>query len=223
MQLGCDTNYSGGCVLLQNNKIIDIIMYPDKVNNEELNKLIKYRKLKDVEFFSKRYNKKFRGYSDSLDKQVFSEMKDLKFKTDRDYKLLNDFFLKHKNNIEKVIIEKPLLQSSNNSSIEAIAGGLISLDIYRFICYINDIEVKIISESEWRKYYDYKPCPDSFFEQFKDTKKTRNEITREWRKLESIRLAEKHISNIKDWYKIGKSKKINDNICEASLIGYINI
>lgn len=130
----------------------------------------------------------------------------------------------HKKNIEKVIIEQPLMQTANPTTIMAISSMFKMLGIIICLLDLLCIDYELVSVGTWRKKYNYKKLSkdDTAFilkNKQKGTKKTAGQVKREFAKLESIRIAEELVPNIKDWYIPPRCRVINDDIVESALIG----
>ena len=207
---GLDISSIGYFVLLENNKIIDICQVPQKTEDKELSKGLTNLK-KDA---------KIKGNKTKCEREI-KIINNKILNLPRDCKRVFEWLSKYKDQIEIVNIEKPLLQTFGSSSIISLTRMSEYMGIVTCMLDILNIPYNIISISEWRSNFDYKKMDkDEVQKLVLQTKKTKTEITREFAKQESLRIALEKIENIEEFY-ITKGRKINSDILESALIGLI--
>ncbi len=208
---GLDISSCGYFCLLEENKIIDICQVPQKTENKELSKGLTSLK-KDA---------KIKGNKTKCEKEI-KLINNKILNLPRDCKRVFEWLSKYKDEIEIVNIEKPLLQTFGSSSIISLTRMSEYMGIVTCMLDILNIPYNIISISEWRSHYDYKKMDkDEVQRLVLETKKTKTEITREFAKQESLRIALEKIENIEDWYITKGCKKINMDIVESAIIGLV--
>ena len=207
---GLDISSIGWFTLLEGNKIISICQVPQKIENKELSKGLTNLK-KDA---------KIKGNKTKCEKEI-KLINNKILNLPRDCKRVFEWLSKYKDEIEIVNIEKPLMQSFGPTSIVSLTKMAEYMGIVTTMLDILNIPYNIISISEWRSHYDYKKMDkDEVQKLVLETKKTKTEITREFAKQESLRIALEKIENIEEFY-ITKGKKINSDILESALIGLV--
>lgn len=210
-RVGLDISSIGWFTLLEGNKIISICQVPQKTENKELSKGLTNLK-KDA---------KIKGNKTKCEKEI-KLINNKILNLPRDCKRVFEWLSKYKDEIEIVNIEKPLLQTFAMSSITSITRMFEYLGIITCMLDILDIPYNIISISEWRSHYDYKKMDkDEVQKLVFETKKSKTEITREFAKQESLRIALEKIENIEDWYIPEGKKKINSDIYESALLALV--
>jgi hypothetical protein len=119
------------------------------------------------------------------------------------------------------------MQTVNPTTIQSLSKMSEYIGICRTLLELNNIPLNFISILDWRKNYDYRKLPESFIQEYRDINKhkknvpTKGEISREWTKQESIRLAKEHVVNIEEFWIPKGSKNISDDICESALLGLL--
>ena len=205
---GLDISSCAYFVLLEGNKIIDLCQVPQKIEDKELSKTLTLLK-KDA---------KIKGNKTRCEKEI-KLINNKILNLPRDCKRVFEWLYQYKDDIEIVNIEKPLLQTFSASSIISITRMFEYLGIVTTMLDILDIPYNIISTSEWRSHYDYKKMDkDEIAERIIETGRTKTDITREFAKQESLRIALEKIENIEEFY-ITKGKKINSDVIESALLG----
>ena len=207
---GLDISSIGFFVLLEGNKIVDICQVPQKTEDKELSKgLTKLKK-----------DAKIKGNKTKCEKEI-KLINNKILNLPRDCKRVFEWLSKYKDEIEIVNIEKPLMQSFGPTSIVSLTKMAEYMGIVTTMLDILDIPYNIISISEWRSNYDYKKMDkDEVQRLILETKKSKTEITREFAKSESLRIALELVDNLEDFY-ITKGKKINSDVVESVLLGLI--
>jgi hypothetical protein len=197
-KLGIDNGYHGYWVFLHKdtNNIIFAIEFPQKSkkNNKRILELRKQLPLC-----------KYKYEIANIKKKIYH----LKMITPR---LVNEFIEKIKpymNDIVSCNIEKPLEQSINASSMKSFIAGGQALGYNRSILDILEIDYELVSVKSWQAFHKFTPAPKHFT----------GDKKREFSKQESIRICQEKIPNIKDFWIPKGCLKINDNICDACLIG----
>jgi len=207
---GLDISSIGFFTLLEGNKIVSICQVPQKIENKELSKRLTILK-KDA---------KIKGNKTRCEKEV-KLINNKILNLPRDCKRVFEWLSKYSDKIEVVNIEKPLMQTFAMSSITSIVRMFEYLGIVTTMLDILNIPYNIISISEWRSHYDYKKMDkDEVQKLVLETKKSKTEITREFAKQESLRIALEKIENIEEYY-ITKGKKINSDIVESSILALV--
>ena len=207
---GLDISSIGFFTLLEGNKIVDICQVPQKTEDKELSKgLTKLKK-----------DAKIKGNKTKCEKEI-KLINNKILNLPRDCKRVFEWLSKYKDEIEVVNIEKPLLQTFGSSSIISLTRMSEYMGIVTTMLDILDIPYNIISISEWRSNYDYKKMDKEEVQRLiLETKKTKTEITREFAKQESLRIALEKIENIKEFY-ITKGKKINSDVVESAILALV--
>ena len=211
-KIGLDISSIGYFVILEGNKIIDLHQVPQKKSDTKdiMNQITQLKK-----------DAKIRGNKTKCEKEIKALQNQI-LSQPRNTKEVFEWLSKYKDDIEIVNIEKPLLQTMNASSINAIAKMFEYLGIVTAMLDILEIPYNIISISEWRSKFDYNKMDKADIEtRMKETRKTKTEITREFAKLESIRIAEERVSNIKDYYIPKGCKNISSDIVESAILGLV--
>lgn len=209
-RVGLDISSIAWFVLLEQNKIIDICQVPQKIEDKELSKSLTKLK-KDA---------KIKGNKTKCEKEI-KLINNKILNLPRDCKRVFEWLSKYKDEIEIVNIEKPLLQTFGPTSVQSLAKMAEYMGIVTTMLDILDIPYNIISISEWRSNYDYKKMDkDEVQRLILETKKSKTEITREFAKQESLRIALEKIENIKYFY-ITKGKKINSDVVESSILALV--
>lgn len=207
---GLDISSIGWFTLLEGNKIISICQVPQKTENKELSKGLTNLK-KDA---------KIKGNKTKCEKEI-KLINNKILNLPRDCKRVFEWLSKYKDEIEIVNIEKPLLQTFGSSSIISLTRMSEYMGVVTTMLDILDIPYNIISISEWRSNYDYaKMDKDEVQRLVLETKKSKTEITREFAKQESLRIALEKIENIEEFY-ITKVKKINSDVIESALLALV--
>lgn len=209
-RVGLDISSIAWFTLLEGNKIIDVCQVPKKIENKELSKHLTNLK-KDA---------KIKGNKTKCEKEI-KLINNKILNLPRDCKRVFEWLSKYKDEIEIVNIEKPLLQTFGSSSIISLTRMSEYMGIITCMLDILDIPYNIISISEWRSNYDYKKMDkDEVQRLVYETKKSKTEITREFAKQESLRIALEKIENIEEFY-ITKGKKINSDVVESALLALV--
>ena len=209
-RVGLDISSIGWFTLLEGNKIISICQVPQKTENKELSKALTNLK-KDA---------KIKGNKTKCEKEI-KLINNKILNLPRDCKRVFEWLSKYKDEIEIVNIEKPLLQTFGSSSIISLTRMSEYMGIVTCMLDILNIPYNIISISEWRSHYDYKKMDkDEVQKLVLETKKSKTEITREFAKQESLRIALEKIENIEDFY-ITKGKKINSDVVESAILALV--
>lgn len=200
-RVGIDTATSGCVAITSEDKVIDIIKYPEKIYDKSLEKIID-AKIKFLETQEKTKTKI---------KQLKAEKKALKRRSIRNYKAIYDFLFKYRDNIKEVIIEEPIRQVSGMAtSIDAIFANAQTLGVYTTICSILELPYKLYSPTQWHKMFDYKLTT-------KTQKEKREEI-----KIQSIQFCKDFFKNADDFLIKKGCRKEDDNIAEAMLLSLIS-
>lgn len=208
---GLDISSIGWFTLLEGNKIVSICQVPQKIEDKELSKHLTNLK-KDA---------KIKGNKTKCEKEI-KLINNKILNLPRDCKRVFEWLSKYKDEIEVVNIEKPLLQTFSASSIVSITRMFEYLGIITCMLGILDIPYNIISISEWRSHFDYKKMDkDEVQRLVLETKKTKTEITRDFAKQESLRIALEKIENIKEFYITKGCKKINMDIVESAILSLV--
>lgn len=207
---GLDVSSIGYFCLLEGNKIISICQVPQKIENKELSKLLTTLK-KDA---------KIKGNKTKCEREI-KLVNDKILNLPRDCSRVFEWLSKYKDDIEIVNIEKPLLQTFGSSSIISLTRMAEYMGVVTTMLDILNIPYNIISISEWRSKFDFKKMDKEEVQRLVlETKKTKTEITREFAKSESLRIALELVDNLEDFY-ITKGKKINSDVVESVLLGLI--
>lgn len=210
-RVGLDISSIAWFVLLEQNKIISICQVPQKVEDKELSKQLTKLK-KDA---------KIKGNKTKCEKEI-KLINNKILNLPRDCKRVFEWLSKYKDEIEVVNIEKPLLQTFGSSSIISLTRMSEYMGIVTTMLDILDIPYNIISISEWRSNYNYAKMDKEEVQRLVyETKKSKTEITREFAKQESLRIALEKIENIEDWYIPEGKKKINSDIYESALLALV--
>lgn len=198
---GVDTATTGSIAIVDGNKIIDVIKYPDRVYDKGQEKIIK-AKIKYLETQERSVTKI---------KNLKAELKALKRRADRDYKSLYGFLKKYRNKLDYICVEEPIRQSVLGTSIDAIFANAMTLAVYLTICSILDLKVILVRPQDWHKQYVY------------SGKGSNTKEKREFIKQESIEFCRENFENADEFILYGKKKVPDDNIAEATLIALYNI
>lgn len=198
--VGIDTSNTGAVAIVSENKIIDVLKYPNRIYDKGQEKIID-SKIKLLEKQPRTATKI---------KALKAEKKALKRRATRDYKSIYDFLKKYKENIDLVIIEEPIRQIAGMAtSIDAIFANAMTFGVYLTICSILGLKVRLFSPTEWHKYFQY------------DIKGKTNKDKREAIKEQSIDFCRAIFENSDDFLIKKGCKKPDDNIAEACLLGII--
>lgn len=210
-RVGLDISSIGWFTLLEGNKIVDICQVPQKIEDKELSKHLTNLK-KDA---------KIKGNKTKCEKEI-KLINNKILNLPRDCKRVFEWLSKYKDEIEIVNIEKPLLQSFGATSIISLTRMSEYMGIVTTMLDILYIPYNIISISEWRSHYDYKKMDkDEVKRLVYETKKSKTEITREFVKQESLRIALEKIENIEEFYITKGCKKINMDIVESAILSLV--
>lgn len=195
--IGIDTATTGCVAVVSENKIIEVLKYPERIYDKGEEKIIAC-KIKQLEKQPKTATKI---------KALKAQLKSLKRRATRDYKSIYDLLNKYKEDIEVVIIEEPIRQVSGMAtSIDAIFANAMTLGVYLTICSILGLEVKLFSPTEWHKHFNYDI-------EGKSTKEKREII-----KKQSIEFCRDLFENADDFLIKKGCRKPDDNIAESCLL-----
>lgn len=195
--VGIDTATTGAVAITLNNKIINVLKYPERIYDKGEEKIID-SKIKLLEKQPRTATKI---------KALKAEKKALKRKATRDYGAIYNFLKLYKDNIDVVVIEEPIRQISGMAtSIDAIFANAMTLGVYMAICSILGLRVKLLSPTEWHKYFDY------------DIKGKSSKEKREIIKEKSIQICRERFINADDFLIKKGCKKPDDNIAEAIIL-----
>lgn len=196
-RVGIDTATTGAVAITCENKIIDVLKYPDREYDKTAEKYLD-TKIKILETQEKTKTKI---------KALKAEKKALKRRATRNYKAIYDFLYKYKDNIDEVVIEEPIRQVSGMAtSVDAIFANALTLGVYTTICSILELPYKLYSPTQWHKFFNYQLTT-------KTQKEKREEI-----KQQSIQFCKDLFENAGDFIIRKGCKKEDDNICESCLL-----
>lgn len=197
---GIDTATTGAISIVKDNKIIDVIKYPDRVYDKGQEKIIK-AKIKYLETQER---------SATKIKTLKAELKALKRRAERDYKSLYNFLKKYRDKLDYVVVEEPIRQAVA-TSIDAIFANAMTLAVYLTICSILDLKVILVRPQDWHKQYPYTGRGSNTKEK------------REFIKVDSIDFCREYFKNADDFILYGKKKVPDDNIAESALIALYEV
>lgn len=197
---GIDTSTTGSVAIVEGNKIIEVLKYPEREYDKGMEKIIK-AKIKLLENQPKTSTKI---------KTLKAELKAIKRTAYRDYKKIYDMLLKYKNDIEYVVIEEPIRQTAMQTTIDALFANAESLGVYRTICSILELPIVLVKPQIWHKQFDYNIIG-------KDNKEKRECI-----KQESIRICREKFINADDFIVLPRHKNPDDNIAESAILSLVD-
>lgn len=197
-KIGIDTSTTGAIAVVSDDKIIEVIKYPqleyDKANERAIDDLLRHETRK------------------THIKSLKAKKKALKRRGVRNFKLLYDVINKYKKDIISIVIEEPIRQSGIGTSIDALFANALSLGVYTTICTILELPYQLYSPKEWHEFYSY----DKEIEKGLTFKERREKI-----KELSIKYCREKFKNADDFIMLPRHKKADDNIAEACLIASV--
>lgn len=203
--IGVDLSSSGAVAITKDNMIIDVLKYPTAIYDKKQEIFLKTK----IQFYEKQEKSKTKI------QKLKAELKSLKRRAERDYKLIYDFILPYSDKINNCVLEEPLRQMSGfATSVDSIASNFTTLGVYKSIFSILRIPYKLYLPTQWHKFFNYDNDIIG-----KLTSKERREKIKEL----SIKYCRDLFINADDFIILPRHKNPDDNIAEAILLSKVDI